>query len=64
MFEKPFIPTKNGSGYGYQPIGPSSEGGDMHDTIKADKEGNILDGHTTIRIPGGQSIHMPWLDKE
>jgi len=63
MTDKPFIPIKDGSGYGIQPIGPSPEGGDIHDTIKVDEKGNILDGHTTVRIPGGKSVHLPWNEK-
>ena len=54
----PFKPLN--SGYGIQPMGPSPLGGDIHDTFQIDPLGNINDGHTTIRIPGGQSINMPW----
>ena len=53
-----FIPL--GGGFGIQPLGPSPLGGDMHETFKLDREGNLSDGHTTIRIPGGKEIHIPW----
>jgi len=49
-----------GDGWGIQPLGPSPLGGDMHETFKVDKEGNVSGGHTTVRIPGGQSIQLPW----
>jgi len=56
---KPFKPLDDG--FGIQPLGKSPLGiGDMHDTFKVDEEGNISEGHTTIRIPGGQSIKLPW----
>lgn len=59
---KPFVPLKNG--FGIQPMGPSPLGdGDMHDTFKSDSDGNISEGHTTVRIPGGKKIHMPWNPK-
>lgn len=53
-----FIPLEDG--FGIQPLGPSSLGGDMHETFQVDEEGNVSNGHTTIRIPGGQEIHLPW----
>ncbi|MBU2472612.1 hypothetical protein KKE74_01105 [Patescibacteria group bacterium] len=57
-----FKPLKNG--FGIQPIGKSPLGvGDMHETFKIDKQGNISEGHTTVRIPGGKSTHMPWTPK-
>ena len=56
---KPFKPLDNG--WGIQPIGPSPlGGGDIHDTFHIDDQGNIDGGHTTVRIPGGQDIHLPW----
>jgi len=48
------------NGFGIQPLGPSPLGGDIHETFKVDREGNISNGHTTVRIPGGQSINLPW----
>ena len=49
------------NGWGIQPMGPSPlDTGDMHDTFKVDPLGNISGGHTTIRIPDGQEIQMPW----
>ncbi len=53
-----FKPLKNG--FGIQPIGPSPAGGDVHDTFRVNKEGNVSGGHTTVRIPGGQKVHLPW----
>jgi hypothetical protein len=48
-------------GWGIQPIGPSPMGGgDIHDTFRIDPLGDIYGGHTTVQIPGGQKIHMPW----
>lgn len=58
-----FKPLENGSGYGVQPIGTPPEpslGGDMHDTFRVDPKGTITDGHTTVRIPGGLSVKLPW----
>jgi len=60
-------PMKPGSGFkrikedfGIQPLGPSPLGGDMHEAFNYDTEGNISGGHTTVRIPGGKEIHLPW----
>ena len=55
-----FVPLNNG--FGIQPINNINTpyGGDVHDTFKVDPMGNIHNGHTTVRIPGGQSIQMPW----
>lgn len=50
-------------GFGIQPMGPSPLGGDMHDTFRVNEQGNIFEGHTTVRIPGGQSAHIPWSPK-
>jgi len=56
-----FIPLKPlDSGWGIQPIGSSPLGGDMHETFRVDSDGEISGGHFTIRIPGGQDIHIPW----
>ena len=35
-------------------------GGDIHETFKIDRYGNIYDGHTTLRIPGGKDDHINW----
>jgi hypothetical protein len=53
-----FIPLKNG--FGIQPLGPSPEGGDIHETFQVDQEGNMSGGHTTIRLPGDKDIQLPW----
>lgn len=53
-----FIPLNNG--FGIQPLGPSPLGGDMHETFRVNEEGDLSSGHTTLRIPGGQEIQMPW----
>jgi len=53
-----FKPLNNG--FGIAPLGPSPAGGDMHETFRTDQDGNLSDGHTTIRIPGGQAVHIPW----
>lgn len=53
-----FKPLNNG--FGIQPLGPSPLGGDVHETFKVDNDGNISNGHTTVRIPGGQDVNMPW----
>lgn len=37
-----------------------STGGGLHETFKVDRYQNLYDGHTTVRIPGGQKINMPW----
>jgi len=37
-----------------------STGGGLHDTMKFDKDYNIYDGHTTLRLPGGREVHVPW----
>jgi hypothetical protein len=48
-------------GWGIQPMGPSPLGnGDMHETFGVNRNGDIFGGHTTVRIPGGQEIRMPW----
>lgn len=49
-----------GNGYGIQPIGPSPAGGDMHETFHVNPNGDVSGGHTTVRIPGGQDVHLPW----
>ncbi|MEK7606279.1 MAG: hypothetical protein AAB458_01650 [Patescibacteria group bacterium] len=61
---KPFIPLGNPtkpSDFGIQPIGPSPTGtGDLHDTFGVNPDGTLKGGHTTVRIPGGFDIKMPW----
>jgi len=47
-------------GWGIQPMGPSPKGGDMHETFQVNKDGDISGGHTTVRIPGGKSVSIPW----
>ncbi len=42
------------------PLGPSPLGGDMHETFKFDRYDNLYSGHTTVRIPGGHDVQMPW----
>jgi len=54
----PFKPTSNG--FGIQPISGGLPSGGMHDTFRVDRDGNINGGHTTVQIPGGQKIRMPW----
>lgn len=60
---KPLGKPGKPSDFGIQPLGPSPLGGDMHETFGVDKAGNIRDGHTTVRIPGGQTKHLPWNPK-
>ena len=48
------------NGFGVQPLGSTPLGGDLHETFGVDKVGNILDGHTTIRLPGSQDIKLRW----
>lgn len=52
---KPLSPT-----FGIQPLGPSPLGGDVHESFNINNAGDISNGHTTVRIPGGQSVKMPW----
>lgn len=51
---------RRSGGFCIQPLGPSPLGGDIHEGFKVDKNGNIKEGHTTIRIKGGKAIHLPW----
>jgi len=53
-----FIPLDKD--FGIVPLGPSPLGGDIHDGFNVDELGNISNGHTTVRIPGGQFIQMDW----
>ena len=50
------------------PHGPLSDGkGDMHDTYKIDRYGNLYNGHMTVRIPGGEYIpvrDLPDIDQK
>ena len=60
----PFVPFgKPGkpNDFGVQPLGPSPlGGGDLHDTFGVNPDGTLKGGHTTVRIPGGQDVHLPW----
>lgn len=56
---KPFKPIGK-NGFGIQPLGPSPLGGDVHESFNVNKDGDIFNGHTTVRIPGGDTIRMPW----
>lgn len=55
---KHFMALKNG--WGIQPIGKFSSGGDIHDTFNVNKDGNIFGGHTTIRLPYGEQKKLLW----
>lgn len=37
-----------------------STGGNLHDTFKIDRFGNLYEGHTTIDLGKGDKIHIPW----
>ena len=54
-----FRPIGN-QGFGIQPLGTTPLGGDVHETFKVNELGEISGGHTTVRIPGGQSVQIPW----
>lgn len=56
-----YKPTSK-TGWGIQPIekNPGGQGGDLHDTFKVDRDGNISGGHTTVQTPGKPPVHMPW----
>lgn len=55
----PFKPLKDG--WGIQPIGPTPDGGgDLHDTLHIDKDGNLDGGHTTIQLPDGPKKRLLW----
>lgn len=58
----PFRPLKESGGWGIQPIGhpPGLDKGDVHETFKVDEIGRISGGHTTVRLPGGYDIRLPW----
>lgn len=47
-------------GFGIQPSGPTPLGGDIHESFTVDPFGNISGGHTTIQIPGGPKVNLPW----
>ncbi len=58
-----FNPTTNGSGFGVQPgIGSPDglKGGNLHDTFKVDKTGNVSSGHSTVDFGGGLKTSVPW----
>ncbi len=48
-----------GNGYGIQPLGATPLGGDLHETFRVSKIGELLDDHVTVRLPGGRSIRLP-----
>ena len=47
--------TKTGAGI--QTLGTTPYGGDIHDTLIFDEQGDVS-VHTTARIPGGKEIHI------
>ncbi len=49
--------------FGIQPAGSSPIGGDVHDSFNIDPKGEVNNGHTTVRIPGGQWKKLPWNPK-
>jgi len=55
-----FHHSTNGSGFGFQPAGPTPLGGGVHDSFNVDKDGNVSNGHTTSQVPGGQKQRMNW----
>tara|TARA_Y100000310_G_C20637266_1_gene791856 strand:+ start:133 stop:438 length:306 start_codon:yes stop_codon:yes gene_type:complete len=42
--------------------GDKLEKGDVHDTYKVDRFGNLYGGHTTARVKGGKSKKLDYLD--
>ena len=40
------------------PLGTTPFGGDVHESLRFDPRGNLLDLHLTARIPGGRSTHI------
>lgn len=58
MSNDDFIKRKDG--WGIQPIERLPNSGDLHDTFRVDESGQVSSGHTTVRLPGGQTVHMPW----
>lgn len=58
---KPLGKPGKPSDFGIQPIGPSPlGGGDTHDTFGIDKDGTVRGGHTTVQLPGGPKVRLPW----
>ena len=52
------VGTRN---FSVQGMGSTPLGGDFHDSIHVDGEGNTTSkSHTTARIPGGKSIQLNW----
>ncbi|MEM1104955.1 MAG: hypothetical protein AAGH87_01085 [Pseudomonadota bacterium] len=52
-----------GSGFGVQPGTASPDGrsgGDLHDTFKVDKIGNVSKGHTTVNLGGEIKTSVYW----
>ncbi|OGY43852.1 MAG: hypothetical protein A2729_05200 [Candidatus Buchananbacteria bacterium RIFCSPHIGHO2_01_FULL_39_14] len=54
----PFVPLNQD--WMVAPVEQLPGGGDIHETIKFDPQGKILDAHTTVRLPGGFDVNMPW----
>ena len=46
-----------------QPIEKIPGGGDVHETFRTDKDGKPTDGHTTVRLPGDKTVHVPWTNE-
>ena len=53
-------PILRKNGWVIQPGSPLPGGGDVHDTFRVDRNGNISGGHTTIRTPGNKEVQLPW----
>ncbi len=53
-----FIPRSKG--WGIQPITRLPMGGDIHESFRILPDGSLTGGHTTVRMPGGKEIHLPW----
>lgn len=43
-----------------QPVMPLPNGGDVHETFRINPKGDPEGGHTTVRVPGGDTVHLPW----
>lgn len=46
--------------YPSQNYGQFSTGGNLHDTFRVDRYENTYGGHTSVYLPGGQHIALPW----
>jgi hypothetical protein len=38
----------------------TGNGGDVHDTFKLDRYGNVYSGHTSVKIPAAKPFHINW----